>query len=204
MNSLKKLIHEAHRRSLWQVIGLFLATSWGVLQGVEFLTDFAGLPDWTPAMALVLLMIGLPICVATAFVQEGMPGQHDDGAPAMDDAAEAPHASDASPSEPTAAAAEPSGTRHFLTWRNAVLGGIGAFALLGFSLIAYFVMWSTGIGPVGNLVAQGVFEEGDAVLLADFTNTTSDASLAEVVTEALRVDLGTASTITPPASTPAR
>ncbi len=58
------------------MVGLFLASSWGVLQAVEFLTDFAGRPDWAPAMALVLLMIGLPIGVATAFVQEGVPG-HD-------------------------------------------------------------------------------------------------------------------------------
>jgi tetratricopeptide (TPR) repeat protein len=195
MTSLKKLIHEAHRRSLWQVIGLFLATSWGVLQGVEFLTDFAGLPDWTPAMALVLLMIGLPICVATAFVQEGMPGQHgDDADPSTDDAVDATRVSDESESGPTGTG--PSGRRRFLTWRNAVLGGIGAFALLGFSLITYFIMWETGIGPVGNLVAQGVLEEGDAVLLADFDNSTGDASLGEVVTEALRVDLARTQAIT--------
>jgi tetratricopeptide (TPR) repeat protein len=206
MNSLKKLIHEAHRRSLWQVLGIFLATSWGVLQGVEFLTDFAGLPDWTPAMALVLLMIGLPICVATAFVQEGMPGQQAEEGGA---GAEAGHGSDGPASEGTTPAnfaesaneAAPStratfGTRRFLTWKNAVLGGVGAFALLGFSLIAYFIMWETGIGPVGNLVAQGVLEEGDPVLLADFENSTGDASLGEVVTEALRVDLARTQAIT--------
>lgn len=208
MHALKKLIHEAHRRSLWQVLGLFLATSWGVLQGVEFLTDFAGLPDWTPAMALVLLMIGLPVCIATAFVQEGMPGQHADGeapnttgdgdaygapsgATGRDPSSKASGPVDASP--PAVAA---SSTRRLLTWRNAVLGGIGAFALLGFSLIAYFVMWETGIGPVGSLVAQGVLTEGDPVLLADFENSTGDASLGEVVTEALRVDLARTQAIT--------
>ena len=30
MNRLKQLIHEIHRRSLWQVLGVFLAASWGV------------------------------------------------------------------------------------------------------------------------------------------------------------------------------
>lgn len=193
MQPLKNLIHEAHRRSLWQVLGIFLATSWGVLQGVEFLTDFAGLPDWTPAMALVLLMIGLPICVATAFVQEGMPGQPGDTDSAAD---EIPGDVPASDAEAAPIPASASGTRRFLTWRNAVLGGVGAFALLGFSLIAYFIMWETGIGPVGNLVAQGVLSEGDPVLLADFDNSTGDESLGEVVTEALRVDLALTSAIT--------
>ena len=52
------LIREIHRRSLWQVLGIYGAASWGVLQVVEVLTNSVGLPDWTPAMALVLLLIG--------------------------------------------------------------------------------------------------------------------------------------------------
>ena len=76
MNAIKQLIHEIHRRSLWQVLSIFVAASWGVLQVIEFVTETAGLPDWTPSMAVVLLLVGLPICLATAFVQEGMPGRH--------------------------------------------------------------------------------------------------------------------------------
>lgn len=75
MSGIQKLVREIHRRSLWQVLGIFLAGSWGVLQVVEVLTETAGLPDWTPTFALVLLLIGLPVVMATAFVQEGMPGQ---------------------------------------------------------------------------------------------------------------------------------
>lgn len=200
---IREIIEEIHRRSLWQVLGIFLAASWGVLQVVESVTDSVGLPDWTPGMAFVLLLVGLPFVLATAFVQAG--GSSDESrsdAPVAPDDADptnaAPAAPDATPSDaaPTARPAEASTSRRFLTWRNAALGGIGGFALLGFSLIAYFVLWSAGIGPRGNLVAQGVIEEGDAVLLADFTNTTGEAALGDVVTEALRVDLATGSTIT--------
>ena len=56
---LKNLIHEMHRRSLWQVLGIFLAASWGVVEVVDLLTEQVGLPDWTPTMAFVLLLIGL-------------------------------------------------------------------------------------------------------------------------------------------------
>ena len=77
MNRLKTIIREIHRRSLWQVTGIFLAASWGVLQVIETLTDTAGLPDWTPTMALVILLLGLPVCLATAFVQEGIHGPDD-------------------------------------------------------------------------------------------------------------------------------
>ncbi len=226
MDRLKQLIHEVHRRSLWQVLGIFLAASWGVLQVVEVLTETAGLPDWTPTMALVLLLLGLPVCLATAFVQEGLPGDSGPSSadpsnaslgttPAGADRATHP-ATHAGGGDPAATAAKsapvenlaagtgsldrpttrPSKTRRFLTWRNAILGGVGAFALLGFSLLAYFVMWSTGIGPVGNLQAQGFIDEGDPVLLADFDNRSNDPTLGEVVTEALRVDLATTDAIT--------
>jgi tetratricopeptide (TPR) repeat protein len=46
-----------------------------------------------------------------------------------------------------------------------------------------------GIGPVGSLVAKGVLDEGERIILADFENLTADTTLAIVVTEALRIDL---------------
>ena len=45
---MKKLINEIHRRSLWQVLGIFLAASWGVIEVVDLLTEQVGVPDWTP------------------------------------------------------------------------------------------------------------------------------------------------------------
>ena len=209
LNRLKRLIRELHRRSLWQVLAVFLAASWGVIQFVDFLTERAGLPEWTPSMALVLLLIGLPIVLGTAYVQEGLPGEEErdptesipTADPAQADPSRAaprlsapapPRAGDADTTLPPAP--EPSGIQRWLTWRKVVLGGVGAFALLGFSVTAYFVMWSAGIGPVGNLVAQGVFEEGEMVVLADF-NDDAGTGIGNVVTEALRVDLQESSVI---------
>jgi eukaryotic-like serine/threonine-protein kinase len=193
MNRLKRLVRELHRRSLWQILAIFLAASWGVIQFVDFLTVRAGLPDWTPSMALALLLIGLPIVLATAFVQEGMPGGDGavDGEAGRADDPSAPARPAPAPHAPLAPPPEATGIHRFLTWRNALLGGVGAFALLGASVFTYFVMWSTGIGPVGNLVAQGIIEEGDRVILATFTDQTGEG-LGEVVTGALRVDLAQA------------
>ncbi len=213
---MRGLIHEIHRRSLWQVLGIFLAASWGVVEVVDLLTEQVGLPDWTPTMAFVLLLIGLPVVLATAIVQEGMPGAEgragassgigeggmrngeaergDDLASAT--AGEMPANLAAGTGSLDRPSTRPSQTKHLLTWKNAILGGVGGFALLGFSLFAYFVMWTSGIGPVGNLVAQGVISEGDPVLLAEFENTSNDASLGGMVTEALRVDLASAQMIT--------
>ena len=75
MNRLIRLVREAHRRSLWQVLAVYVFTSWAVLGIVDTLTGVWGLPDWVPPFAFVLLLIGLPIVLATAVVQEGAFGR---------------------------------------------------------------------------------------------------------------------------------
>jgi hypothetical protein len=70
----KRLIHEIHRRSLWQVLAIFAASGWAVLQVLDALSDNGILPAWVFKAGFVLLLLGLPVVLATAFVQEGMPG----------------------------------------------------------------------------------------------------------------------------------
>src|SRR5690606_26408827 len=84
-----------------------------------------------------------------------------------------------------------------LTWRNAILAGVAAFALLGLAVTGYFFMRVTGIGPVAPLIAQGVIDAGEAIIIAEFENTSDDPSLGDVVTEALRVDLAGSPALTP-------
>ncbi len=215
----KQLVHEAHRRSLWQVLGIYLAGSWVAMQVVETLTANVGLPDWVPPFAVVLLVIGFPIVMATAFVQEGMPGRESaegggsalgalDGAAAVgrDPAATGPDvrpspAATARSADSGETAAPPreqrgeDGVHHRLfTWRNAILGGVLAFALLGLVTTIYLAMRSLGIGPVGSLVARGVLEERAPIVVAEFEAT--DPLLARAVTEAFRVDLSQSDIVT--------
>jgi tetratricopeptide (TPR) repeat protein len=186
MHFLRKIVREIHRRSLWQVVGIYLAGSWGVLQVVDYMTGFAGLPEWTPSMAFVLLLIGLPITVATAFIQQGVPGLTDDPNEVIDPNELEGLTPDEVHRNPDA---HPLANSGMFTWRNAILGGVGATVLLLGSVSAYLVMWTFGIGPVGSLVAQGVLDERDPIILADFENRTSDEALGAIVTDALRVDL---------------
>ena len=220
MGRIQKLIGEVHRRSLWQVLSVYLVGSWVALQVVESISESAGLPDWAQPFALILLIIGLPIVLATAVVQEGVSASNSDSGGSFSDGEEAGQAaapdgkpgpgedlktsgkpeSPRSAGSPAAASdssnGDPRRVHRFLTWKNAVSGGVAAFALLGLLVTGYFVMWSSGIGPVGSLAAQGVFNEGDAVVLARFENTSNDPSLGEMVTEALRVDLAGSSMMT--------
>ena len=57
-------------RTLLQILGIYAAGCWFVLQVVDVLIENMGLPGWVFPFALVLLLIGLPIILTTAFVQK--------------------------------------------------------------------------------------------------------------------------------------
>lgn len=176
------LIHEIHRRSLWQVLGIYLAVSWVVLQVVDVIGNNFGLPEWVAPAALILLLVGLPIVVGTAFVQEGMSSKAPEaGSPDSAEGAEPGRVDGSVPTAPM--------RRGLLTWRNALVGGVAAFALLGLATAAWLFMRTAGIGPAGTLVAAGVLDERDPILIAQMEAESGDASLARTATEALRTDL---------------
>jgi eukaryotic-like serine/threonine-protein kinase len=203
----KHLILEMHRRSLWQVLGIYLAAAWGVLQFVEFLTRVVGLPDWVTPLALVLCAVGLPVVLGTAFVQEGhplrsrvdedptlLPGLESAGAGLGETSA---HAAAGDPGGAATRGGWSRGLRAslapgavgWLTWRRALLGGVLAFAGLGATTSGYMGMRVLGIGPAGTLLAAGVLSAEDRVVLADFSATDAEEPMANVMTEALRIDL---------------
>jgi tetratricopeptide (TPR) repeat protein len=193
MHRLTKLLREIHRRSVWQVLAVYLAGSWGVLQAVDWVTGFVGLPEWTPGFALVLLLIGLPIVGVTAIIQEGPPaltGEYRDEVDPNELVGRTPAEVHVDPP------AHPLSPERLFTWRNAILGGVCAAALFVGSVVAYLAMWATGIGPVGSLVAQGVLHERDPIILADFEDRTDDPSLAAAVTDAFRVELAESRVVT--------
>lgn len=180
MNGIERVIREAHRRSLWQVLGVYLAVSWGVYQVVKELTDLFGLPDWVPGFGIVLLLIGLPIVMATAFVQEGAPGRR----------AEAePHDPTLLPMMEEPAPVAPAPLHHAVfTWQKAVLGGICAFLLLGITAGGYMGLRNAGVGPFASLMSSGELDAREPILIAEFAALNGDTMLATTVTEAFRVD----------------
>src|SRR5438445_2175929 len=153
-----------------RVAGLFALTSVAVLGVVYFLMNQLGLPGWVMPGALGLLAVGLPIVVTTGVIERRRALARTTGRVA-----------------PPAGAG--GGWHGWLTWRKAVGGGVAAFAALGLGAGGYAAMRVLGIGPVGTLVASGVLEKRDRLVLADFENRTTDSTLGPSLTEALRVDL---------------
>src|SRR5881296_2163675 len=149
-----------------RVAALFGLASVGVLAIVFLLVRLLGLPDWAFAGAVALAAAGLPITLWTGVIERrrALAGS-------------------------TGRAAVPTGVHRWFTWRRALLGGAAGFTLLGLGTGVYMAMRLVGIGPVGTLVASGVLEKRDRMVLADFENRTTDSTLGPSLTEALRVDL---------------
>jgi tetratricopeptide (TPR) repeat protein len=179
---MKNVLREVHKRSLWQVLGIYLGASWLILQVVDTLAGALSLPDWSASFALFLLIVGLPIVLTTAFIQGGVAKRQGAEPPADDAVADA---AATVPTEPDSGARP--GGRHLFTWKNAILGGVGAFALLGVLGAGWLGSRTLGIGPAATLQARGVIDDQALVVLADFESV--DPEIAAAATEALRVDL---------------
>ena len=167
-------------RTLLQILGIYAAGSWLVLQVVDVLIENMGLPGWVFPFALVLLLIGLPIILTTAFVQKRIVVP--DSSSGTDASAGIAPATSAGGPQPS-----PEMWRMF-TWKNALVGGGLAFVLLAIVTGGFMYMRNSGIGPVGSLVASGLLEEKASIVIAEFES--EDPSIGSAATEAFRIDLG--------------
>jgi len=156
-----------------RVAALFVAGSALVLAAVYLLVHRLGLPYWVLYGAGILLFMGLPIMLV-AGIQERRRAQ----------------ARTSGLTVPT-----PVGLAPWVSWRRALIGGGLAFAGLGVLAAGYTAMRLLGIGPVGTLVASGVLENREPLILADFENRSPDSTLGQSLTEAFRVDLSQSPTL---------
>jgi TolB-like protein len=202
VDDFRRLITEIHRRSVWQILALYLVSGWVAYEVVQSLTEGLALPAWLPGAAVVILIAGLPIVLATAFVQAGgtAAGVDDRGrrAPSGADAAreagalEAGGAGAPEAGGSSAVAARDAGARH-LTWRNVALGGLAAVALVALAAAAWTFARpdpATPVPPDGPSAAGGASETLDptriAVLYFDDLSREGELQyLADGFTEAL-------------------
>ena len=146
-----------------------------------------GLPDWVFPGALIVMALGLPVILFTAYVYHvsrqavtltptftpgGTPSHH--GTFATLAVKASPHVS----------------------WRRTWVGG--AYAVAGFVLLIglYMTLRALGIGPFGSLMAAGTLQRDERLLVADFTPPARDSTLGPVITDAFRTALGQSRTVT--------
>jgi tetratricopeptide (TPR) repeat protein/tRNA A-37 threonylcarbamoyl transferase component Bud32 len=139
-----------------------------------------GLPDWVFPGALLVMGLGLPVILFTAFVQKATrraltatPTLTPGGSPVA---------------QGTMATIAVKAAPH-MSWRRTALGGamaVGAFVLL---VGGWMLMRALGIGPAASLMASGKLSERDRVILTEFRGPPTDTLLGPTVTEAFRTDL---------------
>ncbi len=137
MPSLKQRLEEIHRRSLWQVTSVYLAGGWFVLEVIQTLQEELLLPGWVFRAGIVLLLIGLPIILTTTYVQRGLKSR-DGGGDEIGAREDGP--------EGAVAGAARGAAGGLFTWRNALAGGVLAFALLGVAtVVRVFLIGAPGL-----------------------------------------------------------
>jgi tetratricopeptide (TPR) repeat protein len=110
------------RARVVQVLLVYLGASWVVLQIAETLTEALSLPEWVPPVAVILLLVGLVVILATTWIQS-LPATT-----AGEEAGELPTDWEIAPSD--ALASLKAGRLPHLTWGRAIMGGVVALALL--------------------------------------------------------------------------
>jgi eukaryotic-like serine/threonine-protein kinase len=80
------------------------------------------------------------------------------------------------------------GRRPWLTWGRTLRGGVAGAAGLALVVAGITVLGVLGMGPAGSLIAKGVIDARERILIADFVSPTGDTTLAAALTEAFRVD----------------
>jgi len=129
---LKSFIRDLRHKSIWQVLGTYLLASWGVLAVVDTMAGALNLPDWFPTVALGFLVLGFPFVLATAFFQ-------------VRDSNQQSQALETSPAVGTEDSPHdlPASSTPF-TWKKAMLGAVGAFALWGLLAAGWLLLGGSG------------------------------------------------------------
>ena len=151
-----------------RVTALFAVGSLVALTVTWWLVQRMGLPDWVFLAAIGLLAAGLPIVLRASSLERQRALARTTGL------------TPAAPSGPLA---------KLSTVRGALGGGVLAFVGLLVGAGAFMGLRAAGVGPFATLVTAGVLSSTDKLVLADFDNRTSDSTLGQSITEALRIDL---------------
>lgn len=154
---------------LIQLLALYLGASWLVLQVVALFVSNLGLPDWAFPAAVLLLLVGLVVVLATAWVQSH---------PLTESRAAAEEVPDSWELELSEMGASlKRGEVPHLTWGRAVMGGVLAFSLLfGFAGL-YVVLQDRGRSFTPTPAVAGTAAPGVAVLPFAVRGTGLDASV---------------------------
>jgi hypothetical protein len=131
----KELLRQVHRRFIWQILLAYLGFARIAYEVVIALTARKSqLPHSFTVAAIMLLILGLPIVVITAYEQHGIPraGRSDPTLQAESDGE--------GERRGAKVGSGPRGVRRLFTWRNAILTGVAAFTIWALVAAAWLML----------------------------------------------------------------
>ncbi|HET7023634.1 MAG TPA: protein kinase [Gemmatimonadales bacterium] len=148
-----------------------------------------GLPDWVFPGTMIVMLLGLPALLITAYVKRV--------------ARQAIAATPTLTPGGTTLPRPPGGTiatlalkaNPHVSWRRTARGGMytmGAFVVV---IAGFMTLRALGIGPWGSLLARGALAHDSRIVLASFSAAPDDSSLAPIVGEAVRAALSQSTSI---------
>lgn len=147
--------------------GAFGVVGLVVLGVVYLLVLQVGLPMWVFGWAVVLVLVGLPLVIATAVLERRhVQGGGKEGPPWS-----------------------------LLSWRRTLMGGGLVFGALALVTAGLATSGALGVGPAATLISSGEMGERERLILADFENRTSDSTHGTTVTELMRIGLSQSTAI---------
>jgi len=171
------------RPMLLRALAMYAAAFVGVAIVARAAIIAIGLPDWVFPGALVMMALGLPVILFTAYTQyvarriaAATPTWTPGGTPSL--------ASVHGTMATIAIKASP-----HVSWKRTVRGGIISASVFALLVAGYMVLRMLGIGPAGSLLASGKLSESDKVLVSAFDAPVGDSSLGSTIAEAVRTNL---------------
>jgi tetratricopeptide (TPR) repeat protein/tRNA A-37 threonylcarbamoyl transferase component Bud32 len=147
-----------------------------------------GLPDWVFPGALIVMALGLPMILLTAYTQylerrvlTATPTYTPGGTRAS------------AAAQGTVATLAMKASPH-VSWTRTARGGIVALGAFVLVVAGYMLLRALGIGPAGSLLASGQLSQSDMVIVAAF-DAGADTSLGETIAEAVRTNLSQSSAV---------
>jgi tetratricopeptide (TPR) repeat protein/tRNA A-37 threonylcarbamoyl transferase component Bud32 len=142
-----------------------------------------GLPDWVFPGALVVMALGLPVILFTAYAQyvararaTATPTYTPGGTPSLANV------------QGTMATLAIKASPH-LSWRRTVRGGMIAVGVFVLMIAGFMTLRALGIGPAGSLLAAGKLVHNDNVVVAAFDARGVDSSLGPTIAVAVGTNL---------------
>ena len=177
------------RNMLWRALAIYAGAFVAVAVLARAAIIAIGLPDWVFPGALVVMALGLPVVLFTAYTQYV----------ARRAAAATPTFTPGGSRSLTAGG----GTMATLaikamphvSWKRTARGGIIAVSAFILLITGYMAMRLLGIGPAASLLSSGKLSASDRVVVAAFDAPGADSSLGSTIAEAVKTNLSQSSAV---------